>query len=203
MDKSQHFASVVLELQMKISVRFAPQKWLPCGKAWFNADQCKPGDQLDGDVKIKVVAVQAPYISVSAAISRKTAASLYKAWVEADPAVWAPHFLDQWNTYWQRDATDELPPGSQEFLDLVAQVDSAPLKPLDYDLWQRVVRAAKPNSMRGVDGWSFAELKMVPRAFVEVLLQLYSWFEQVEAWPRVFKVWLVILLRKVPEGILP
>ena len=85
----------------------------------------------------------------------------------------------------------------------MSQVDPAPLKTMDYDLWHRVMRSAKSNSMRGVDGWSFAELRLVPRAFVEVLLQLFAWLEQVEAWPQGFKVWLAILLRKVPDGILP
>ena len=110
---------------MNVAVRLAPQQWLPCGKAWLklkNADQFKPGDQLDGDQKVSVVSVQAPYISISAAISRRTAASLYKSWVEADPSVWAPHFLEQWNVYWQRDDSDDLPAGSQEFLDMVSQV---------------------------------------------------------------------------------
>ena len=228
-EKSQHFASVVedswatggslpfrlmrepqapevLELRMNVAVRLAPQQWLPCGKAWLklkNADQFKPGDQLDGDQKVSVVSVQAPYISISAAISRRTAASLYKSWVEADPSVWAPHFLEQWNVYWQRDDSDDLPAGSQEFLDMVSQVEPSPPKCLDYDIWHRVLRSSKSTSMRGVDGWSFAELKLIPRAFVEVLLQLFAWFEQVEAWPRVFQIWLVVLLRKVPEGILP
>ena len=158
-------APEVLELQMKVLVRLAPQKWLPCGKAWLklnNAGQFKPGDQLDGDLRVKVVAVQEPYISVSAAISRKTAASLFKCWVEADPSVWAPHFLEQWNTYWKRDTIDDLPAGSQEFLGLVAQIDPVPPMTMGYDLWHRVLRSAKSNSMRGVDGWSFAELRLVP-----------------------------------------
>ena len=77
-------APEVLELQMKVVVKLAPQKWLPCGKSWLkllNADEFRPGDQLIGDCSLQVVAVQAPYISVSQAISRRTAASLSKSWI--------------------------------------------------------------------------------------------------------------------------
>ena len=105
-------APEVLELEMKVPVKLAPQKWLPCGKAWLkllNAHEFRPGDQLVGDLSLKVVAVQAPYISVSQAVSRRTAASLSKSWIEADPSVWSQHVLDQWNVFWQRDADEGLP----------------------------------------------------------------------------------------------
>ena len=196
----------VLELALKVSVQLAPQRWLPFGKAWLklrNAGDFQPGDVLEGDAKVRVVEVQVPYVSLSAAVSRKTAASLYKTWVEGDPAVWAPHFLRQWEVYWQRDEDLTLPPGAQEYLDIVQQVQPAPTLPLDYDLWTKVLKGSKASSMRGVDGWSFSELKLVPRAFVEVLLHLFSWFEQIKEWPRVFNIWLVVLLRKVATGILP
>ena len=57
--------------------------------------------------------------------------------------------------------------------------------------------------MKGVDGWGFAELRLIPKAFVDILLLLFQWFEKVQAWPKVFSIWLVILLRKVPTGTLP
>ena len=197
-------APEVLELQMKVTVKLAPQKWLPCGKAWLkllNAEDFRPGDELVGDCCLQVVAVQAPYISVSQAISRRTAASLSKSWIEADPSVWSQHVFDQWNVFWQRDAETAMPPGSQAYVDMVPQVPSAPLVPLDFPLWTRVLKSSKPTSMRGVDGWSFAELRLVPQGFVEVLLQLFHWCERTCSWPRVFQTWLVVLLRKVPTGI--
>ena len=70
---------------------------------------------------------------------QKRKSPLILSWIEADPSVWAPHFLEQWNTYWKRDVNDDLPVGSQEFLDLVSQVDPAPLKTMEYDLWHRVM----------------------------------------------------------------
>ena len=48
---------------------------------------------------------------------------------------------------------------------------------------------------------SFAELRLILRSFVEVLLQLFNWFEHTRTWPKVFQTWLVVLLRKVPTGI--
>ena len=197
-------APEVLELQMKVMVKLAPQKWLPCGKAWLkllNAEDFRPGDELVGDCCLQVVAVQAPYISVSQAISRRTAASLSKSWIEADPSVWSQHVFDQWNVFWQRDAETAMPPGSQAYVDMVPQVPAAPLVPLDFPLWTRVLKSSKPTSMRGVDGWSFAELRLIPQGFVEVLLQLFHWCERTCSWPRVFQTWLVVLLRKVPTGI--
>ena len=84
-------APEVLEMSITIPVKLAPQSWLPFGKSWLkvrNADDFQVGDRLVGDVEVNVLAVQCPYISISAAVSRKTAASLVKAWVEADPEVW-------------------------------------------------------------------------------------------------------------------
>lgn len=199
-------APEVLEMSITVAVKLAPQRWLLFGKSWLkvsNADEFKVGDCLVGDVEVKVLAVQRPYISISAAVSRKTAASLVKSWVEADPAVWAPHFLQKWETYWKRDAEGELPAGSQAYLDMVPQVDQVPVLPLDYSLWAHVLQKSKANSMKGVDGWGFAELRLIPKAFVEVLLLLFQWFEKVQTWPKVFSIWLVILLRKVPVGVLP
>lgn len=85
---------------------------------------------------------------------------------------------------------------------MVPQVDQVPALPLDYTLWTHVLRKSKANSMKGVDGWGFAELRLIPKAFVDILL-LFQWFEQVQTWPKVFNVWFAILLRKVPVGILP
>ena len=94
-----------------------------------------------------------------------------------------------------------LPPGSQAYVGLVPQVPAASLVPLDFSLWTQALRSSKPTSMRGVDGWSFAELRLIPQGFVEVLLQLFHWCEQTCTWPRVFQTWLVVLLRKIPTGI--
>ena len=166
----------------------APQGWLPFGKSWLkvkNADDFQVGDRLVGDVEVKVLAVQCPYISISAAVSRKTAASLVKEWVEADPEVWAPHFLAKWETYWKRDAVGELPAGSMAYLEKVAQVEEVSVAPLDYSLWLQVLQHSKANSMKGVDGWGFAELRLIPKAFVDILLLLFQWCEKVKAWPKV------------------
>ena len=123
-------------------------------------------------------------------------------WVEADPAVvWVPHFLHRW----ERDVDEEIPSGAQFYLDQVPHVAPVSALPLDlfYELWSKVLHKSKVNSMKGVDGWGFAELRLVPKAFVEILVLLFHWFERVRAWPKVFSIWLVILLRKVPTGILP
>ena len=159
------------------------------------------GDLFDDQQGLKVVVAQAPYIALSRAVSRRQAASLSKTWVEANPSVWSQHVFDQWNVFWQRDVDSSLPPGSEEFLNLIPQVQAAPLVPLDFSLWSRVLKTSKPHSMRGVDGWSFAELKLIPQGFVDVLLQLFHWCEQTCMWPKVFQTWLVVLLRKVPTGI--
>ena len=82
-------------------------------------------------------------------------------------------------------------------------MEEASVAPLDYSLWSQVLQHSKAHSMRGVDGWGFAELRLIPKAFVDILLLLFQWCEKVQAWPKVFSVWLVILLRKVPMGILP
>ena len=69
-------------MSIKVAVKLAPQGWLPFGKSWLklrNAEEFKVGDALVGDVQVKVLAVQRPYISISAAVSRKSAASLVKS----------------------------------------------------------------------------------------------------------------------------
>jgi len=199
-------APEVLEMSITRPVKLAPQSWLPFGKSWLklrNADDFQAGDRLVGDVEVKVLAVQSPYISISAAVSRKTAASLVKQWVEADPDVWAPHFLAKWESYWKRDEVGALPADALTYLEKVPQVEGVSVEPLDYSLWLQVLQHSKAHSMRGVDGWGFAELRLIPKAFVDILLLLFQWCEKVQAWPKVFSVWLVILLRKVPTGILP
>ena len=82
----------------------------------MNPQEFVAGDLFDDQQGLKVVAVQAPYIALSRAVSRRQAASLSKTWVEANPSVWTQHVFDQWNVFWQRDVDNELPPGSQEYI---------------------------------------------------------------------------------------
>eukprot|EP00438_Fugacium_kawagutii_P008453 Skav217434 [mRNA] locus=scaffold1729:263093:266058:+ [translate_table: standard] len=50
--------------------------------------------------------------------------------------------------------------------------------------------------MRGIDGWSTLELRALPRAWVQPLLDLFARVVALRQWPRQLAVWLLILLRK-------
>lgn len=151
-------APEVLEMSIKVAVKLAPQGWLPFGKSWLklrNAEEFKVGDTLVGDVQVKVT-------SRFPLLSPENLRRLWLShWVEADPAVvWVPHFLHRW----ERDVDEEIPSGAQFYLDQVPHVAPVSALPLDlfYELWSKVLHKSKVNSMKGVDGWGFAELRLVP-----------------------------------------
>ena len=54
----------------------------------------------------------------------------------------------------------------------------------------------KAISMRGADGWSYGELKMIPAVAFTSLAAIFGWIESNRRWPTVLAQWFIILLRK-------
>eukprot|EP00438_Fugacium_kawagutii_P016749 Skav228882 [mRNA] locus=scaffold2395:202260:205295:+ [translate_table: standard] len=67
---------------------------------------------------------------------------------------------------------------------------------LSLDDWKRALLQAKVHTMRGIDGWTTTELRMIPDGYVLPLLELFQAVAEAGQWPRQLSVWLVILLRK-------
>ena len=199
-------APAVTELAMRTEVRLAPQKWSPYGKAWIelrNAESFRAGDRLVGSVDVQVLEVRAPYVRLSRGVTRRAAASLAKEWIEADPDVWCPHLLSKWNAFWQRDQGDTIPPKALPYIEALEKVPPCDYRPLDYEDWCAAIKTTKSRSMKGADGWSFSDLRLLPKASVQVLLSLFALIEVDQQWPKLLKTWLVVLLRKKPEGVVP
>ena len=89
-----------------------------------------------------------------------------------------------------------MPAEAQPYLDLVPDslvIDLAPLTARDLC---DTVGELKAISMRGADGWSYGELKMIPAVAFTSLAAIFGWIESNRRWPTVLAQWFIILLRK-------
>lgn len=189
----------VSHLVVDTLVQLSPQPWSPYGKATFgvkNALEFAPAHTLlSGNREVQVTSVTPTHISVDRRLTRREAAHLFKSVVSADPEVWAPFFLKQWEQFWQRDQ-DEEHGDFHEIVDVVPTIAHQSLVPITFQEWQEALVSAKTSTMRGVDSWSPKELKRLPETLVRPLLDLFSAIEQGAKWPTQLTTWLVILLRK-------
>lgn len=101
--------------------------------------------------------------------------------------------------HWLHDV-EPLTVEQRALLDLIPERDPAPLSPLTFEDWHRAVSRTKHHTMPGVDGFSQADLALLPPPLVEPLLRIFSWVEADGSWPKLLCIWLVVLLRKVPSG---
>ena len=187
------------ELSISIEVKLSPQKWSPVGKSWIgvrNPQEFTAGDVLwTGDLQVTVQSVIDGKLQVNYLLSRRQAAALHKTVVTADPNVWCPNFLDKWEAFWKRDDED-TPSDFGPYLNLLPNFPEVTLPPLTIDNWRVALQSAKASSMRGIDGWSIKELRLVPDCLVELLLKLYGYIEQGGKWPVQLTHWMLIVLRK-------
>ena len=191
----------VTDLTIQIPVRLAPQRWNPVGKSWFKVlnppdfpDQCK----LSGlDVPCKVVGRADNAIQVDRMLSRREAATLYREFVSADPAVWSDHFLEQWGQFWNRGTVDQ-----DSINQVVAALPRIPMMdfpPLTLEDWKQSLRSAKRRTMRGADGWSVQELLWLPDHITMCLLRIFHHVETCGKWPDQLSTWVLVLLRKTDD----
>ena len=94
----------VLDLTICHKVRLLPQRWSPYGLEWIKVanPQDFPVDcQLrSGESICQVVSVAScqDSIQLSARLTRREASELHRAFTTADPQIWAPAFLRNWNS---------------------------------------------------------------------------------------------------------
>eukprot|EP00438_Fugacium_kawagutii_P000813 Skav235098 [mRNA] locus=scaffold711:123242:131735:- [translate_table: standard] len=194
----------VQELEMVIPLVLAPQQWSPIGKAWIpfvNVDAIPIGAELEwSSGRCRVMDKVGNSLQVSARLTRREASQLVYRKVSLDPNEWAPFFLTQWDQFWQRDQDDDdqVP---QPLLDALPTVPPMDSFALDFSDWRQAVNAAKTHTMRGVDGWSAAELKALPEGWVLPLLRLFDAIAAQGHWPRQLSIWLLILLRKTDASV--
>ncbi len=189
----------VRELSISVEVKLAPQKWSPVGKAWIgirNPQDFTVGDTLyTGDLQVNVQSITDSKLQVDHLLSRRQAVALRKNFVTADPNVWCPNFLSEWDTFWKRD-DQETSLDFGPYLNLLPNFPERSLPPLSLEDWKFALKSAKSSSMRGVDGWGVKELRLVPDELVKVLLNLYGYIEQGGEWPSQLTHWMLIVLRK-------
>ena len=130
-------------------------------------------------------------------MSKRQASSLERTWVECNPSKWVPSFFREWSTFWNRDAEDSgVPVEAQPYLDLVPESPGIELPPVTAKDICDSVGELKAISMRGADGWSYGELKMIPAVAFNSLAAIFGWIESNRRWPTVLAQWFIILLRK-------
>ena len=191
----------VLDLTICHKVRLLPQRWSPYGLEWIKVanPQDFPVDSrlCYGDNVVQVVSVAQDSIQLSARLTRREASELQRTFTTADPQIWAPAFLHNWEQFWRTDTlvdVDDAPVA--QVLQSLPQFPPDRLPPLCWDDWVSAVRSAKKRTMRGVDGWSAKELCLLPRDVVELLLCLFDQVSRWKSWPVQLTTWLLVLLRK-------
>ena len=147
------------------------------------------------DLQVIVQSVSDSKLQVNHLLSGRQAAALRKSFVTADPNVWCPNFLSQWDTFWKRD-DEETSLDFGPYLNSLPNFPERSLPPLSLEDWKFALRSAKSSSMRGVDGWGVKELRLVPHELVWALLNLYGYIEQGGEWPSRLTHWMLIVLRK-------
>ena len=96
----------VVDMTVQIPVKLAPQRWSQAGKAWIkvlNPQDFPIGCALSGDrLSVEVLTRNEDFLQVNRLLTRREASSLFRSFVSAEPEVWSSHFLEQWNTFWNR-----------------------------------------------------------------------------------------------------
>eukprot|EP00438_Fugacium_kawagutii_P030029 Skav210980 [mRNA] locus=scaffold712:336637:344883:- [translate_table: standard] len=189
----------VQDMCLSIPVLLSPQPWSPTGKAWIkvrNISDFRPGDKLSGDgLTVTIQDICQDSVLCSQRLTRRQAAGLSKTIHTADPEVWVPEFLKQWECFWQREES----PSEPDIAHVVSRLPSHPqvdVGPLSLEVWDAALRDSNTGTMRGTDAWTIKELRQVPPAFVLKLLDILSFCESRATWPLQLTQWLLVLLRK-------
>ena len=150
-------------MTIQMPVRLAPQRWNPAGKAWIkvlNSQDFPVGCTLLGDqLCVCVVSKVEDSLQVDRLLTRKEASSLFRSFVSAEPEVWSSHFLEQWNTFWNRPQVAQE--SISEIVQAMPQIPPIPFQPLCLCDWRKALKSARKRTMRGADGWSVQELSFM------------------------------------------
>ncbi len=188
----------VVDMTVQIPVKLAPQRWSQAGKAWIkvlNPQDFPIGCTLLGDrLSVEVLTQSEDFIQVNRLLTRREASSLFRSFVSAEPEVWSSHFLEQWNTFWNRPQVSTESIG--EVIQALPQIPPILHQPLCLSDWHRALKSARKRTMRGADGWSVQELSWLSDGFTELLLRLFRAVETLNQWPEQLSTWVLILLRK-------
>ena len=164
----------------------------------FNPDEvfhCKSGCK-------QIVAVLRNRLVFDSKLSVDEARKLQKLVPLPNPQDIANNFFQGWNAFWCRDVPDEPPPAEfQNWFDTLPDWEPMAFDPISFEEWQAFLRKAKTKSMRGADGFSVKELRLLPEGIFHLLNLIFTHAENHKVWPSILtKTW-VILLPKV-EGAL-
>ena len=164
-----------------------------------NPDDYPVGCTLCGnDVSVTVISKQAEHLQVDRLLTRKEAASLFRTFVSAEPEIWCGHFLDQWNSFWNRPQVEE--DSIHEVIQAMPSFPPVQTKPLSLEDWRSALKSAKKRTMRGADGWSVQELAWLSDPFTLLLLCIFRAAEVLRKWPEQLSTWVLVLLRKTNDA---
>lgn len=113
-----------------------------------------------------------------------------------DPAIWTQDVLDNWSTFWNRDDSEALPEGMDRYINwLPLHAELLRMEAMTGEALQDTIKEMKSVSMRGCDGWAYAELKCLPICSLKILAKIFAAIENGSRWPTTMVQWFVILLR--------
>ena len=201
-DESQ---PMVTEMKTRRTLALAPQAWLPYGKTWVkvrNGSEFNLGDVFShDDLQIQILEKVDDSIRLDRAVSRGEASRMYIEKVEVQPEIWTGHFVEAWEQYWNRDDDHGISEEMQRYVDMVPQLPGFQLEPITGEVLYDAIRGLKTASMRGCDGWSYGELKMLPLESIALLADIFCAIEGGAGWPPALTQWFLVLLRKTDDPV--
>ena len=135
-------------------------------------------------------------VRVDQLILRRTASNLKSSQVVVDPVIWIKDVLDNWSTFWNRDDSEAFPDGMDRYLNWLPQHEKLRMEAMTGKALQDTIKEMKSVSMRGCDGWAYAELKCLPICSLRILARIFAAIESGSPWPTTMVQWFVILLKK-------
>ena len=112
-------------------------------------------------------------------------------------------FSDEWSARWDRHLStpdnhwDPVIDFFEASRPACPEIDLPPITP---EMWYASLKAKKPHSATGPDGWSRADLLAMPRDIVLELLEVLHRVEQGEEWPSTWVTGFVSSLEKLPSA---
>ena len=117
---------IVTEMKIQKRLDLSPQRWMPGDKAWIkvkNPTELSVGNQFSvGDVETQIMEIARDAVRLDRLVSRREAMELVHTEVEVDPVKWTGHFMQSWETFWQRDLEHDQIDDMQVYLDMVPQL---------------------------------------------------------------------------------
>ena len=190
----------------KIHLDLEPQRWEANGNDVVlvrNAQAFAPDESFRCKSGLKrIVAALRNRLVFDSKVTVDEARKMQKFVPLPNPCEVATEFFDGWNSFWCRDSQDEPPPDAfQQWFECLPDWDPMTFHSVSYEDWQFSLRKAKVRSMRGADGFSVQELRLLPEGVFRLLKLIFAHAEKTKIWPSILtKTW-VILLPKT-EGIL-